>query len=202
PLERPPPAHTRAERRGRHRPARCRVPLVTTVQYLIDGVSLGALYGLVAIGIALVFGVMRLINFAYGELITAGGYTLAYLNGQPAIVGILACIGVVLALALVQERVAFRPLRGASPATMVGATARRAREPRDRVRVPALRSARVGGQHPAHRPGSARHARLRRAGDDLRARRRRGRRARPPAERDPRRLRDRLRHVVRRRPPA
>jgi branched-chain amino acid transport system permease protein len=95
---------------------------VTYLQSLIDAIALGALYGLVAIGIALVFGVMRLINFAYGELITAGGYTLAYLNGQPAIVGILACIGVVLALALVQERVAFRPLRGASPATMLVAT--------------------------------------------------------------------------------
>ena len=95
---------------------------MTYLQSLIDAVALGALYGLVAIGIALVFGVMRLINFAYGELITAGGYTLAYLNGQPAIVGILACIGVVLALALVQERVAFRPLRGASPATMLVAT--------------------------------------------------------------------------------
>ncbi len=92
------------------------------LQSLIDAIALGALYGLVAVGIALVFGVMRLINFAYGELITAGGYTLAYLNGQPAIVGILACIGVVVALALVQERVAFRPLRGASPATMLVAT--------------------------------------------------------------------------------
>src|SRR5437588_5832788 len=92
------------------------------VQYLINGISLGSIFGLVAIGIGLVFGVMRLINFAYGELITAGGYTLAYLNGQPAIVGILACIGVVLALALVQERVAFRPLRAASPATMLVAT--------------------------------------------------------------------------------
>jgi len=95
---------------------------MTYIQSLIDAIALGALYGLVAIGIVLVFGVMRLINFAYGELITAGGYTLAYLNGQPAIVGILACIGVVLALALVQERVAFRPLRAASPATMLVAT--------------------------------------------------------------------------------
>jgi len=95
---------------------------VTVVQYLIDGISLGAIYGLVAIGIGLVFGVMRLVNFAYGELITAGGYTLAYLNGQPAVLAILACFGVVVALALLQERIVFRRLRSASPVTMLVAS--------------------------------------------------------------------------------
>src|SRR4029077_517201 len=115
PLERAAPVDPRAEGRVRHGASRGGGPLVTTGEYLIDGVSLGTIYVLVAIGIGLVFGVMRLINFAYGELITAGGYTLAYLNGQPPVVAILACFGVVIALALVQERVAFRPLRGASP---------------------------------------------------------------------------------------
>jgi branched-chain amino acid transport system permease protein len=95
---------------------------MTLLQQLIDAVALGALYGLVAVGIGLVFGIMRLVNFAYGELITAGGYTLAYLNGQSAVVAILACIAVTIGLALVQERVAFRPLRSASPATMLVAT--------------------------------------------------------------------------------
>lgn len=92
---------------------------MTVVQYLIDGVSLGAIYGLVAIGIGLVFGVMRLVNFAYGELITLGGYVLAYLNGVPPVLAILACFGAVVGLALLQERVVFRRLRGASPATML-----------------------------------------------------------------------------------
>lgn len=91
------------------------------LQSIIDAIALGAVYGVVALGIGLVFGVMRLVNFAYGELITAGGFTLAYLSGQPAIVAILACFGVVAALSLVQERV-FRPLRGAPPATMLVAT--------------------------------------------------------------------------------
>jgi branched-chain amino acid transport system permease protein len=95
---------------------------VTVVQYLIDGVSLGAIYGLVAIGIGLVFGVMRLVNFAYGELITLGGYTLAYLNGAPPAVAILACFGAVIGLALLQERVVFRRLRGATPVTMLVAS--------------------------------------------------------------------------------
>jgi branched-chain amino acid transport system permease protein len=95
---------------------------VTLLQQLIDAVALGALYGLVAVGIGLVFGIMRLINFAYGEIVTAGGYTLAYLNGESAVVAIIACVAVCVGLALVQERVAFRPLRSASPATMLVAT--------------------------------------------------------------------------------
>jgi branched-chain amino acid transport system permease protein len=94
---------------------------VTLLQQLIDAVALGALYGLVAVGIGLVFGIMRLVNFAYGEIITAGGYTLAYLNGSSPAVAILACVAACIGLALVQERV-FRPLRGASPATMLVAT--------------------------------------------------------------------------------
>jgi branched-chain amino acid transport system permease protein len=95
---------------------------VSWLQSIIDGIALGAVYGVVAVGIGLVFGVMRLVNFAYGELITAGGYTLAFLSGQPAVVAIIACFAVVIALALLQERVAFRRLRNASPATMLVAT--------------------------------------------------------------------------------
>jgi branched-chain amino acid transport system permease protein len=95
---------------------------VTLLQQLIDGVALGALYGLVAVGIGLVFGIMRLINFAYGEIITAGGFTLSYLGNQSPVVAILACIAVCIGLAVLQERIAFRPLRNASPATMLVAT--------------------------------------------------------------------------------
>ena len=93
-------------------------------QAIADAIALGALYGLVAVGIGLVFGVLRLINFAYGELITCGGYVLAYTYGWPRPVSILLCIGAVVALALAQEFVAFRPLRraGASAATMLVAT--------------------------------------------------------------------------------
>jgi branched-chain amino acid transport system permease protein len=89
------------------------------LQALIDGIGLGAVYAVVAVGIGLVFGVLRLVNLAYGELITAGAYTLAYLSGQPGIVAILVCFAVVIAGSLVMERVAFRPLRGASPATLL-----------------------------------------------------------------------------------
>jgi branched-chain amino acid transport system permease protein len=93
-------------------------------QAIADAIALGALYGVVAVGIGLVFGVMRLINFAYGELITAGAYVLAYTSGWPPALAIVACFAAVIALALAQERIAFRPLRrsGATPATMLVAT--------------------------------------------------------------------------------
>ena len=92
------------------------------IQSLVDAVGLGAVYALVAVGIALVFGVMRLINFAHGELITAGAYTLALTDGLPRVVSVLLCFVAAIVLALVMERVAFRPLRGASPATTLVAT--------------------------------------------------------------------------------
>ena len=46
-------------------------------QTLVDAVGLGAVYALMAVGIGLVFGVLRLVNFAYGQLVMAGAYTLA-----------------------------------------------------------------------------------------------------------------------------
>jgi branched-chain amino acid transport system permease protein len=93
-------------------------------QAIADALALGALYGLVAVGIGLVFGVLRLVNFAYGELITCGAYVLAFTFGWPRAISIALCIGAVVALALAQELLAFRPLRrtGASPATMLVAT--------------------------------------------------------------------------------
>lgn len=95
---------------------------MSTVQALIDAIAAGSIYALVAVGIGLVFGVMRLVNFAYGELITAGGYVLWALDGQSPVIAIVACFAAVIALSLTMERVAFRPLRNASPATMLVAT--------------------------------------------------------------------------------
>lgn len=95
---------------------------MTVLQSLADAVALGAVYALVAVGLALVFGVMRLINFAHGELITAGAYTLALTAEFPRALSVLACVVVCVVLALLMERVAFRPLRGASPATALVTT--------------------------------------------------------------------------------
>ncbi len=92
------------------------------LQTLIDAIALGSIYALMAVGIGLVFGVLRLVNFAYGQLIMAGAYALALTNDQPVLLSIALCFGVVLALSLVFEFAAFRPLRHASPTTMLVAT--------------------------------------------------------------------------------
>ena len=89
------------------------------VQNAIDAISLGAIYALAALGVGLIFSIMRLINFAHGELIMGGGFTLYVLTGEPYVVMAVAAILVVTVLALAMERVAFRPLRGANPATLL-----------------------------------------------------------------------------------
>lgn len=94
---------------------------MTLLQSLADAVALGALLALVAMGLGLMFGVMRLINFAYGELITAGAYALLLTNHLPVWFSIVVCFAVVLVLALLMD-VTFRPLRLASPTTMLVAT--------------------------------------------------------------------------------
>jgi branched-chain amino acid transport system permease protein len=95
---------------------------VNVLQTIVDGIALGAVYALVAVGLALVFGVMRLINFAHGELITAGGYTLTLTAAFPRAASIAITVVACVALAYVMERLAFRPLRGVSPATTLVAT--------------------------------------------------------------------------------
>jgi len=91
-------------------------------QTLIDATGLGAVYALMAVGIGLVFGVLRLVNFAYGQLIMVGAYTLAFTASWPVAASIAACFVVVVALSTAMDRVVFRPLRGESPAVMLVTT--------------------------------------------------------------------------------
>jgi branched-chain amino acid transport system permease protein len=91
-------------------------------QTLVDAVGLGAVYALMAVGIGLVFGVLRLVNFAYGQLVMAGAYTLAFTATWPVAASIAACFVVVVALSMLMDRVVFRPLRGRSPAVMLVTT--------------------------------------------------------------------------------
>ncbi len=93
-------------------------------QVLADATALGAIYALMAVGIGLVFGVLRLVNFAYGQLIMSGAYALALASqwGWPQWTGIVFCFAVVLALSLAMDRLVFRPLRTQSPAVMLVAT--------------------------------------------------------------------------------
>jgi branched-chain amino acid transport system permease protein len=93
-------------------------------QTLADGLALGAIYALMAVGIGLVFGVLRLVNFAYGQLVMAGAFALALASqwGWPLWAAIVLCFAVVLALSVAMEHLVFRPLRGHSPAVMLVAT--------------------------------------------------------------------------------
>ncbi|TMK28464.1 MAG: branched-chain amino acid ABC transporter permease [Actinobacteria bacterium] len=91
---------------------------------LADAFALGSIYALMAIGIGLVFGVLRLVNFAYGQLVMAGAFALALASqwGWPVWAGILLCFAVVIVLSLLMDRIVFRPLREQSPAVMLVAT--------------------------------------------------------------------------------
>jgi branched-chain amino acid transport system permease protein len=89
------------------------------LQHVIDGLSFGSLYALFALGIALIFGIMGLLNFAHGELIMAGGFAMYLLAGAGWIAMIVVTLVVVVVTALVIERVAFRPVRGSDPITLL-----------------------------------------------------------------------------------
>ena len=99
------------------------IPLASIdAQTLVDSLGLGAVYALMAVGIGLVFGVLRLVNFAYGQLVMAGAYTLAYTADWPVVASIAACFAVVIVLSTLMERLVFRPLRTQSPAVMLVTT--------------------------------------------------------------------------------
>ncbi len=93
-------------------------------QTLSDATALGAIYALMAVGIGLVFGVLRLVNFAYGQLVMAGAFAIALASqwGWPVWAGIVLCFAAVLVLSVLMDRLVFRPLRGHSPAVMLVAT--------------------------------------------------------------------------------
>ena len=91
------------------------------IQELVNGLSLGSTYALLALGLAMVFSILGLINFAHGELVTIGGYTMWTLFNHhvpwPAVL-VLTLLATTLA-AVAMERIAFRPLRGASLVTLL-----------------------------------------------------------------------------------
>ena len=91
------------------------------LQQLVNAVALGGTYALLALGLAIVFSVMGLINFAHGELMTATGYGIFFslAAGLPFTVALAAGVGLAIVLAVSMERVAFRPVRRASPTIML-----------------------------------------------------------------------------------
>lgn len=90
------------------------------LQHVVDTITTGSLYALLGLSIALIFGIMRLVNFAQGELVMVGafGATMVVKNAPwPAV--ILVTLAVPVVMALLMERVAFRPVRGAPEATLL-----------------------------------------------------------------------------------
>lgn len=92
------------------------------VQQLVNAISLGGIYALLALGLAIVFSIMGMVNFAHGEIMTLGGYAMwvaAMQFGAPLPVVLLAALVVGMTAALLMERIAFRPVRGANAVTML-----------------------------------------------------------------------------------
>ena len=89
------------------------------MQPFLDAISLGGTYALAALGLGLVFGVMRLVNFAHAELITISAYVIVVTNDLPLIVsfGIAALTAAL--LAILSELTIYRRLRGTGPAIML-----------------------------------------------------------------------------------
>jgi branched-chain amino acid transport system permease protein len=99
------------------------------VQNAIDAIALGSLFALTALGIGLIFGVMRLINFAHGDFIMIGGYALIvpssavtatmFIGAWPTPLMVAAICLLIVMLAIASERLAFRPLRDAQPSVLL-----------------------------------------------------------------------------------
>ncbi|NLG58041.1 MAG: branched-chain amino acid ABC transporter permease, partial [Clostridiales bacterium] len=82
--------------------------------YLLAGVSVGGQYALIAIGYTMVYGILRLINFAHGDIFTVAGFFMVYMSAtMPLFVSIPLTIILTVALGFTVERVAYKPLREA-----------------------------------------------------------------------------------------
>ena len=91
------------------------------LQQLINALSLGSIYALTAIGLAMVFGILRLTNFAHGDLMMVGAYLALGLSvlGVPFWAVVLLVMALVALAGMLMERIAYRPVRGAPDVAML-----------------------------------------------------------------------------------
>lgn len=93
-----------------------------TLDFIVNALSLGSTYALLALGMVIVYGILNLVNFAYGELLMITGYSLFVLSLGPrlpwVVMAVLA-VGVAVLTSYLTERVAFRPVREHSPTAML-----------------------------------------------------------------------------------
>ena len=83
---------------------------------LINGISLGSVYAIIALGYTMVYGIAKMLNFAHGDVIMVGAYVCFFATGQfglPPLVGVLLAMVVCTVLGVVIERLAYKPLRQA-----------------------------------------------------------------------------------------
>lgn len=87
------------------------------ISYLVNGISLGSVYAIIALGYTMVYGIAKMLNFAHGDVIMIGGFvTFTAVSGMglPPILGVLISVVVCTVLGMLIERIAYKPLRGAS----------------------------------------------------------------------------------------
>ena len=91
------------------------------LQQLVNALSAGSLYALMAVGLAMVFGILRLINFAHGDLMMIAAYIASFSLGAglPLPLAIPIMVGGTVLVSLLMERVAYRPIRGAPDVAML-----------------------------------------------------------------------------------
>ena len=89
---------------------------MTFLIYLINGISLGSVYAIIALGYTMVYGIAKMLNFAHGDIIMVGGYISYFAAssfGLPPIVSLIIAMAACTALGVIIERLAYRPLRDA-----------------------------------------------------------------------------------------
>ena len=91
------------------------------LQQVVNALSAGSLYALMAVGLAMVFGILRLINFAHGDLMMIAAYLAAFSLGAglPLAIAIPIMVAGTVLVALLMERIAYRPIRGAPDVAML-----------------------------------------------------------------------------------
>ena len=88
------------------------------ISYLVNGISLGSVYAIIALGYTMVYGIAKMLNFAHGDVIMIGGYVAFFTvsgMGLPPILAVLISMVVCTVLGVVIEKIAYKPLRMASP---------------------------------------------------------------------------------------
>lgn len=96
------------------------------IGYLVNGVSLGSVYALIALGYTMVYGIAKMLNFAHGDVIMVGAFTvftIASSMGMNPAIAVVASIVLCTCLGMMIEKIAYKPLRGASSSLAVLITA-------------------------------------------------------------------------------